>query len=395
MTDPDAGRERLIPLDDYKEPAMPTEEAFRRLLGRARALIARNDPKPFIADDRLQKVTRDTLDEIVAPPACGPLLAELERTVAAWLANEPKLPHLKVVVLPPCEQNGLIETWARQSGHQIVPPPARVSLIAAEAPHLPDLGGEGVLVVPQLEAWLLRHRSGLRTVRALLAALDALDRRVVIGCNSWAWAFLGKAAGADLLLPDPVSFRAFDAARLHRWFLELSTAEATASVKFRLPKTGENVMEEDDEGKLKSDFLATLAGRSLGIPWVAWHMWRRSMRSDQEQAVAEDMEAMASSDESTEAGEQTLWIAALDDYVLPGKTEQTGLLVLHALLIHGPLSAEHLRLVLPIVGESNIVPVLVKAGFLQRTGDTLACAPAAYPAIRSGLAAAGMPIGRF
>ena len=40
-----------------------------------------------MADDRLQKATQQRLDEVIAPPACGPLLAELERTVTAWLAG--------------------------------------------------------------------------------------------------------------------------------------------------------------------------------------------------------------------------------------------------------------------------------------------------------------------
>ena len=215
--------------------------------------------------------------------------------------------------------------------------------------------------------------------------------KIVIGCNSFAWAFLRKAVSADLALPDAVTFLAFDEMRLHRWFGQLATSEATGSVRFRRSQSGVNVLELGDDGTPKDDYLRVLAGRSLGIPWVAWHMWRRSLRSGDEQEPAEDAKAVLSSDEEEVPSEQTLWVAALDEYVLPGKNEQSALLVLQALLIHGALSASQLRLVLPLVGESNIVSVLIKAGFVARDGDLFTCRPAAYPAIRAGLSSAGLP----
>ena len=385
------GEEVFIPLADYVEPAMPAQELLRAVVGRIQVLLARHDPKPFIANDRLKKATMDALDDVVAPPACGPLLAELDRTMVAWIHEQPRLSRMKVLVLPPCDENAVVETWARQQGHPVLDPPNRDNLIQALPAPLPDLTGDGLIVVPRLEDWFLRHRNGLRTVRALLAALDASGRQVVLGCNSFAWAFLGKAVSADLVLPDAVTFVAFDEMRLHRWFSQLATGEATWAVRFRRSQSGANVLELDEDGAPKDDYLRILAGRSLGVPWVAWHMWRQSLRSGSEQDPAEDAGAVLSGDEEDVPSEQTLWVAALDEYVLPGKNEQSALLVLQALLIHGPLSAGQLRLVLPLVGESNIVSVLVKAGFVERDGELFTCRPAAYPAIRAGLASAGLP----
>ena len=390
-----AGKELFIPLAEYKEPAMPAQELLRTVVGRVQALLNRGAPKPFIADDRLKKATMDKLNEVVAPPACGPLLAELDRTVADWTAENSVVSTVKMIVLPPCDENAILETWARQHGHQLLDPLERDTLIQLPPVPLPALDGAGLLVVPRLEDWFLRHRNGLRTVRNLLAALDAGGRPAVVGCNSWAWAFLVKAVSADLILPDAVTFLAFDEMRLHRWFGQLASAEATGGVRFRRSSTGANVLALGKDGTPKDDYLRTLAGRSLGIPWVAWHMWRRSLRSGEDEGAASDAKAVVSSDEDETPGEQTLWVAALDEYVLPGKNEQAALLVLQALLIHGPLSAAQLRLVLPLVGESNIVSVLVKAGFLTRDGDRFGCSPAAYPAIRAGLASAGLPLDRF
>jgi len=389
-----AGEEVFIPLADYDEPSMPAQELLRTVLGRVQALLARNEAKPFIADGLLKRTTMDTLNEVVAPPACGPLLTEVERTVVGWREERPAVSNIKMIVVPPCDENDILKTWARQQGHKVLVPPARQALIEAPAVPVPALDGPGLLVIPRLEDWFLRHRNGLRTLRDLLAAVDGCKRQIVIGCNSWAWAFLSKVVNADLILPDPVTFVAFDEARLHRWFGQLATADATAGVRFRRSKTGSDVLELDKDGLPMDDYLRTLAGRSLGIPWVAWHMWRRSLRSDADTKPTADAKAMLSSDADEVPGEQTLWVAALDEYVLPGKNEQSALLVLQALLIHGPLSAAHLGLVLPVVGESNIVSVLVKAGFVTRDGDLFTCRPVAYPTIRAGLASAGLPSDR-
>jgi len=386
-----AEAELFIPLAEYAEPAMPAQELLRTLLGRIHALLNRGAAKPFIADDRLKKATMDRLNEVVAPPACGPLLAELDRAVEAWRGQHSAVSTVKMIVIPPCDENAILDARARQNDHQVLDPPRRDPLIQVPVLPLPALDGEGLLVIPRLEDWFIRHRNGLHTVRNLLAALDGCGRQVVVGCNSWAWVFLGKAVGADLMLPDAVTFMAFDEMRLHRWFGQLATAQATGSVRFRRSQSGNNVLELGEDGTPKDDYLRTLAGRSMGIPWVAWHMWRRSLRSDEGDGPASDAKAVMSADEDEVPGEQTLWVAALDEYVLPGKNEQSALLVLQALLIHGPLTAAHLRLVLPLVGESNIVSVLVKAGFVARDGDRFTCRAAAYPAIRAGLASAGLP----
>lgn len=385
----------FIPLADYAEPPVPTQVLLRTLLGRVQALLARDDPKPFIADDRLKKATMDLLDEVVAPPACGPLLAELEQTIAAWLREEPRVSHLKVVVMPPCDANAVVESWARQAGHRIVAPPDRDRLIKIPPPPLPDLAGEGLLVVPRLEDWFVRHRNGLRTVRHLLAALDAGGRPTVVGCNSWAWSFLSKATDVDLILPEAVTFIAFDETRLHRWFSQLAAADATGGVMFRRASTGSDVLELDKDGVPRDDYLRTLAGRSLGIPWVAWRMWRRSLRSGEDDTPLEDAKAVMAADGDEAPGRETLWVTALDEYVLPDRDEQSALLVLQALLIHGPLGAGQLRLVLPLVGESNIVSVLVKSGFLERKNNLFSIRPAAYPTIRAGLESAGLPLDRM
>ena len=262
-----AGGQDFIRLADYVAPTLPTEELFRKLLGRVQALLARDEPKPFIADDRLQRATLQMGDEIDAPPACEKLLDDLERCVAGWLADTPRAHSIKPIVMPPCNRVSTVLAWAERHGHQVLSSPARAALL--DAPAAPDLRGDGLLVIPQLEDWFLRHRQGLRLVRALLTAMDASPRPIVVGCNSWAWAFLAKSVAADLLLPDPVTFVPFDELRLHGWFAQLAQDGTIQPVHFRRPQNGADVLATDPAGKPQDTYLRILAGRSLGIPWVA------------------------------------------------------------------------------------------------------------------------------
>ena len=379
----------FAPLGNYHAPTLPAVDAMQALALRLRKLFKQPNDKPFISDDHLQRSTQKMLDDIVAPPACAPLLGELQATLQDWIATPAPTSWLKTVVLPPGDHNSLMEAWAHQQGHQLLAPPDRNALVAPASIELPDLAGHGVLVIPRLERWFLRHRNGLTLVRALLDRLDTLNRHCVIGCNSWAWEFLDKAVGAGMVLPAGVTFQAFDAMRLHDWLSELAHADH-GGMRFRLSTTGGDVMEIDDEGKLGHDFFVRLAARSLGIPWVAWRLWRRSLRSgSQDDEEIDDIEKIKNEQADIIGNEQTLWVIALDEFSLPGSDNEVALLVLHALLLHGPLTLHELRLVLPLVGQSNVLSTLVSTGFVERMDDAYVCFPAAYPAIRSALATAG------
>ena len=166
----------------------------------------------------------------------------------------------------------------------------------------------------------------------------------------------------------------------------------TKQIVFRLSQSGKNILARNQEGKLENDHLAKLSAQSLGIPSVAWHLWRRSLRSNRESEDGEEMEVKI---ENAAPDEETLWVSTAQEYSLPVQHQQAALLVLHAILIHGSLTAAELRLVLPVVGENFIVAALVSAGFIEKDGDQLRCRPLAYPAARSELFAAGFPIDKL
>lgn len=373
------------PASDYHAPALPTADAIQSSINRVRQLFKKSDNPPYIADDRLQRTTADTLNTVAAPPEGGRLLEELQLSLTDWLTDPSPASLRKLIVLPPCEQDGIIQAWANTNNHCVLAPPDRTRLLSANSDALPSLEGDGLLVIPQLERWFLRHRNGLTLIRALLAQLDTLNRKCLIGCNSWAWRFLGKAVGADLALPNALTFQAYDAERLRGWFKELAAADSEHQVTLRLPENGKDVLSADEESD--HGYFVKLAARSRGIPWVAWQLWRRSLRA----GIEADSDDDAATRASLDADEQTLWVAALEDYSLPASAGEGALFVLQALLIHGEMSLTELRAVLPLVGESNVLATLIGAGFVTRRENSITCLAAAYPAIRANLETAGFP----
>ncbi len=382
-------------INDYVRPALPAEETLRLYLRRAKGFFRKANSAPFIADDKLQRTLTTLLDEIVGPPACGPLVEELDLTLRDWIADPSPTVPTRLIVLPPGDRNAVISAWAAEREHQVLEPPSREALIDSNPPIAPDLTGEGLLVIPDLARWFLRHRHGLKTIRQLLTAVHASPRHCLIGCTSWAWAFLIRAIGADLILPGALTFQPYNAVRLQRWFSELSTDPTTDRMTFRLSQNGADVLDVDANGQLRNDYLSKLAARSLGIPWVAWRLWRRSLRSDPETADEvgnQSSDPKLPADNPTPLGDRTLWVAQTEEYALPAQHHQLALLVLQALLIHGRLTVDELALVVPIVGDNFVAAALLSCGFIEQIDDELCVRAIAYPAARAELFSAGFPV---
>ena len=379
----------MIPLADYGSPSMPTEHTFRAAWLRLKQRISRDDDdKPLLSRTGLEHGSLQLLNDLADPPGCAPLLRALDQRLGGWALGRDAGPRLLLLVVPPCDRTGAIETWARSSGHALLPPPPRADLIGpGDKRAAVDLAGDGLLVIPRLERWFLRQHDGLGMVRSLLAQLAAGGRRCLVGCDSWAWAYLSKAADAELSLPRPRTFEAFDAVRLHQWFADLAI-DGDEGATFRLARNGEDVLACNEKGELRSNWLSLLAARSGGIPWVAWHLWRASMqwRADDSELSERAARAVANDD-------RTVWLVDLEDPRLPPAHEDRALLALHALLIHGRLTAEEAAAVLPATGDADVLPALVESGHLRCEHGSYSVRPTAYPAVRRALQADDFPMG--
>ncbi len=291
--------------------------------------------------------------------------------------------------------------WAEECGHEMLRAPARED-IATGLGQVPDLAGEGILVIPHLEHWFFRSQRGLATVRALLEAMDQCGREMVVSCDSWAWAFLSKAAALDLILPDEQTLRPFDGDQLAAWFSNLVAQSGMESLRFRESESGKDLLKKEDGPEVeggKSDFFRELAARSRGIPWVAWSLWRSSIRLEQEEKKEDGGEAgndgKMYKGKDPLAGRKVLWVASLEEFSLPNAHRETGLLVLHALLLHGALSREQICGLVPLKGAGEMLPALLRSGFIEERDGILSCGAAAYPSVRSGLTTAGFSMDKL
>ncbi len=366
---------------------MPTEHAVRKVLAKLKKKLSGDNEDSMLRQDGLERASLKGLDEVCSNPD-GFLHDALNQELAPWLKAEAPDSWLKLLILPPCGPQGLAEDWAHAGGHQVLAPPQRHELMAAEAV-APNLHGNGLLVIPRLEHWFIRQRHGLHMIRALLAQLANLERRCLICCNAWAWRFLVKSVGADLLLPRPQTLAPVDAASLQVWFSSTAVDDTGRPITFRLAKSGDDVLAVDDSGKLRHGHLQQLAARSGGIPWVAAHLWRASLNVRR----SPDEELSERARRATGDDKRTVWITDVEDGRLPPGHEDRSLLALQALLIHETLTAEELDAVLPATGEPDVMPALVAAGFVELEARLFRVRAVAYPAVRQALRSAGFPSG--
>lgn len=386
---------------DYSAPAMPAERALRRLWRLAGMRLKLQARESVGSEHGWQHPDAALLDALARPPAYAALFASIDGVAQGWQEQErgAGVRWLRLVVLPPCDNDDLLGTWAKARSHAVWSPPSRASLCeAAAATALGD--AQTLFVIPRLERWFLRRRDGLAAVRSLLETLGRIERPCLVGCNSWAWPFLARAAGATLALPSPLSPAPLDGPELRAWLGTLSSGgggSAQATV-FRSASSGVQLLGAEGESRKDAQeceqvdrFLRHLAALSLGIPWVAWHLWRESLRIATDPDVLPPKARKAARDER-----RTLWAVDPPEFALPNHHEQPSLLVLQALLMHGGLTEPELQSVLPAIEEPGVVGALQSAGFIERHADgNLRVRPAAYPAARTALQADGHPVGDF
>lgn len=388
-----------IKLRDFKSPGMPTQRAFQIFLSKTLMLLQKDKEKDedAISSDRLHRTPDADLDIIVPAPAFGPLPQVLDEKLSGWLQSTESNNTIKVIVLPPCDENDVMKSWAEANRLECLEAPSPQAILSGKAT-LPEIQFGTPLIIPRLEAWMMRTYYGLNLIKELLSAIENSERKIVIGCNIYAWEFLRKAISVASFLPDPMTFQALSSDQLRDWFHELHSNSDMQHIKLCHQHSAQDVFAEDKEED--GNYFKILAATSSGIPWVAWHLWRNSLLTqnddteveeidDAEQTNAEKEDASAIED----AGQQTLWVAALQEFSLPNSDKGLALLVLHAILIHNEITAEHLVQVLPDIRPLNAVPLLKRAGIITQKQGVLSCNPQAYPAIREGLTASGFPLG--
>lgn len=393
-----------IPRSEFELPHAPTEEAARGGALRVwRWLKQQLLPQSVNAGgDRLPPSDHPSAEELERIP-CRPNWTEaahsLDAEVGQWLGFGPgnTCPIRAVVGPPGCDVASILETIAQRRELPVLKaPPADVfdGLAAAEyaLPAAEKFAGQ-TLVIPQWERFFRRRDDGMDLIRMLAERMTAC-RRVLVGCDSWTWAFLDRALGLEAMLGEPLALAPFDEARLDGWLRSICDLRAT---EFRQNRNGDLVFPAPTEKSERSeDFpppstvIKSLAARSRGNPGVALALWRRSLRKHEPQE----------GEAAPRAGRMVMRVAAPSELELPNfpaASDRSHRLLAHVLLVHGGLSLSSLITVLPFSGDEvrRRVSELTRAGVLEEEQDMLRVALIAYPNVRRELAGEGFLVDAF
>lgn len=366
-------------LTDYKSPAVPTTKLVKKYWQKATQLLRPKDDTPYIPSDELAHAGEQALRHFFPAPRYALIGRELDATLKGHLDS--KRPHPRFWLCLPEGDPGVLHNWAEHHNYQLLSPPPRTQLMA-DTGSIKLAHQGGVLVVPQLERWFLRHPEGVAVLRSLLAKLEAHEGPVVLSANGFALVFLQQLLDRSTLMSKCITFKPFTTDRLYRWLYRniYDGKERTFLIKDSF--SGKALFGPTvDEAIPFRGLFNRLAADSRGIPWVAWQLLISALKTRKQ--VDEE------SGESVRDSSAGLWMhapPARREQVLSGKNAR---FILHALALHGGLTEEHLRLVTPCSLDS--LADLYLEGFVTRDDEHgYRLNPLAYAPIMQALRSAGM-----
>ena len=374
----------FIPARDFEVPHRPETVPGGGLAARLWHWIRHG-----AASDRSEAESGQSEDELpdadaaeLTPAADWSAAArELARRLKA--SAETRFPIQPLIGPPGSGVSQILRHFAEDLRAPLLKAPATDVLLSGNS-SIVDIPDGDLVLIPNLEHWYVRHEEGLHVMRELLRWLAETDRRVLVGCESWAWAYLQTAVGVEDILGDPWTLAPFGASRLCAWLGE-ALPERARTISHG--KNGPSLLTEDSNsnGGRNSTWIHRLAEESRGNPGVAAALWRSSLRRRQD----------ARSEDGDPAAE--VFVDGLHITPLPQQTDRFHFIVLHAVLLHGELRLPTLRAVLGRGNEDlpRRVSQLVRTGVLAHDEDRVRVNLAAYPAVRSALKNEGFLVDAF
>lgn len=370
--------EYIVPKDQYPNLARKKWSRLKRFLGTRHD----NAAHPMKSGEDLRAMPRARLDAILPPLDPTPAVNALDQLLAARTQNASASQSVFFLIgQPHCCHAAILEQWAVLQDALLLTPPDQASLLTSNQGWLDDLptSQERTWVLSGLERCFLRHANGLDLVRKFLdQALRGVLGQGVIGCDSWAWAYLQH------IFPVPrtevMTIQAFDGGRLMHLFLKPLLEVAWKGTQIRNASTGAMVLppvdsleSPDTDNVEASKELLKLAAYCRGNVGTAWNLWRAGLRKepDQEQADKDD--------------DDILWLT--DEYQEPSVPTDIGedeIFVLHTLLLHNGLPLGLLSKLLPIT-FNRLTPItqrLLETGLITSTNDWLSVTPLGYVPVR-------------
>lgn len=382
----------FIPISDYEIPSIPVRSGATRLWESFRQLFRHSpDPKPgFLSKpEKLQALPPEHLSRLVPLPDWSETVEALETTLQGWMSETDSSSGPCFVIGQPFSGNSeILSRWAVRHGAVCIQAPTYEQIRQGDAVWIKDLFGSIPLsVLPDLEHWFLRHVNGLNLVRQLWEELESsVAGKVVIGCDSWAWAYLNRVWAVPH--SDALTLKAFDGARLQRFFSRILHPMPHNRIRFRDVSTGNDLWCVPAETEKPTEEMIRLAAYCRGNALTALYHWRKRLVSAPEGNCPES-EGETPNLWTDQPGEISLWVSDIPpEPVWPGgNEEEEAMLLTHALLVHGGLPEYLFPDLLPISETrcSSLMQQLRRSQIVDFQNGRWSVREFCYPAVRNRL----------
>jgi hypothetical protein len=378
----------FVPLADYKVPEVPARSAAASAWKSFKQIFMPQDADlqaPVKKEADLRALSQMRLQNLLRPLEWYDAAAALDRAVKEWMTATVRRSVRFVVGQPHGGHAEILGAWAERNQAVPIIAPTPEQIFAGDHLWFDNWPQDGrPWVLPNLEHCYLRHAKGLELIRHLLLQADRGSLgRGVIGCDSWAWAYLQRIWPVGR--PDALTLQAFDGPRLKDMIRHLAVCPPGRRLCFRNAADGHDILLLPDAQDSVPSEIVQLAALCRGNLGIALASWRERLRSEPDSEGAEP--AGSSPSASTgEPGEQSVWVSsAMPEPVLPAGMNEESALILHALLLHGGLSEALLTELLPLSDAlcGAVLGRLAHAGFLECQKDRWGVSALAYAATRN------------
>lgn len=393
---------RFVALHDYHLPAEPVTQTVKKGLAGFRRLVGKKTDErasPLKSADELSSLSEWQLNRIVPDPQWEEATESLNEELRPWLELDEKNLPMAMLVGPPFSGYAeILKDWCDQRNWILIEPPSPQQVIDNDDSWLSENVKENrPWVFSGLEKTFLRHSEGLRLVRRILdLAYAGKLGRGIMGCNSWAWAYLGYVWHGKM--PYTLTLQAFNQEGLSQYLQKAALNATGRNFRFRQADNGKCVLPdpqaEENVGEMSS-FMQLLAAYSRGNFGVAIDTWRTALRTEPDQVLADEVEK-----EERDVSQQTIWVTPWEQLklpILPAEAKHHEAFVLHGLLLHNGLSLEWMQQLLPMT-PNLVMETLIglkEAGITQQRDEIWEITRSAYPVVRQFLQSSGYLVDIF
>lgn len=391
---------QYVSVGSYKSPSAPVTYSARERYASFRRLFQRSKKDqglPPITTEKLLSLPQCQLDRLAPVPVWQNSAKVLESELSDWLQQKNPTPPVIVIVGPP--HSGNIETlkaWQEIHSWTTLTEPTPEQIFSGDTNWFAAQTVDGKpWVLPALEKLYLRHVDGLKLIRHFLdLACAGKIGRGIIGCDSWAWAFLSHLWHGRT--PTTLTLQACDDSRLTDHFQPSSDEFRSNPLRFRLSDNGHYVLppsEQNDASYESSNFLQIIAAHSRGIFGVAQAIWRASMQAEPDEKLSEKDE-----NKDNSIPHWTVWIIPWNQLklpVIPASTGRDEAFILHTLLLHNGLPLDMLKLLLSPDQVMTNIYRLEEEGLVAQNDTVWKVTAQAYPVVRQFLQNNGYMVDQF